>query len=140
MQPRCLSTHFILTGVVALSLTLLTMGIDANAQIAFASNRDGNFEIYVMDTDGRNPRRLTNNPAIDWDPSWSPDGEHIAFASERDGNFNIYVMDTNGKNPQNLTGKFLGQDVSPAWFRPPLAIAPAGKTLTMWGWLKQVVR
>ena len=40
------------------------------AQIAFESNRDGNDEIYVMDADGNNPRRLTNNPADDIHPSW----------------------------------------------------------------------
>ncbi len=106
--------------------------------IAFASERGANFDIYVMDADGNNPRRLTKNPSSDWNPSWSPDGEHIAFTSNRDGNNDIYVMNANGKIPQNLTGKFFEQDVSPAWFRPPLAVAPAGKKPMMWGWLKWV--
>jgi Tol biopolymer transport system component len=39
-------------------------------QIVFQSNRDGKFEIYVMDSDGSNQARLTNNPAIDYDPDW----------------------------------------------------------------------
>jgi TolB protein len=108
--------------------------------IAFASERGANFDIYVMDADGNNPQRLTKNPSSDWNPSWSPDGEHIAFTSNRDGNNDIYVMNANGKIPQNLTGKFFEQDVSPAWFRPLLAVAPAGKKPMMWGWLKQVVR
>ena len=43
-------------------------------KIAFASARDGNFEIYVMDGDGGNRRRVTVNPARDWLPAWSPDG------------------------------------------------------------------
>ena len=68
MQRRYNPTYFILASVVALSLILLTMGIDANAQIAFASNRDGDFEIYVMDADGNNPRRLTKNFGNAWDP------------------------------------------------------------------------
>jgi Tol biopolymer transport system component len=42
------------------------------SKIAFVANRDGNFEIYVMDADGSNQTRLTNNPATDWMPSWSP--------------------------------------------------------------------
>jgi TolB protein len=41
-------------------------------QIAFVSERDGNFEIYVMNADGGNVRRLTNNPGVDFYPSWCP--------------------------------------------------------------------
>ena len=61
--------------------------------IAFVSNREGNYEIYVMGSDGSNPRRLTDHPAEDRSPSWSPDGRHIAFDSNRDGDWEIYVMD-----------------------------------------------
>jgi Tol biopolymer transport system component len=61
--------------------------------IAFVSKRDGNFEIYVMNADGSDQRRLTHNDADDWAPAWSPDGTQLAFSSERDGNFEIYVMD-----------------------------------------------
>ena len=55
-------------------------------------------EIYVMDADGRNQQNLTNNPAHDGSPSWSPDGKRIAFDSDRDGRFNweIYVIDADG--------------------------------------------
>ena len=46
----------------------------SSSRIAFRSNRDGNqnSEIYLMDADGLNQQRLTNNPAIDSGSSWSP--------------------------------------------------------------------
>ena len=139
MQRRCLTTHFILTGVVALGLTMLMIGVNVHAQIVFVSDRDGNGEIYVMDADGDNPQNLTKNGHNQWAPSWSPDGERITFVSDKGRNFEIYVMEADGDNPQNLT-KNPHNDIDPAWFRPPLGVAPAGRTLTMWGWLKQGVR
>ena len=52
-----------------------------------------------MDADGSNLRRLTDHPASDRSPSFSPDGRHIAFESDRDGNYELYVMDADGNNP-----------------------------------------
>ena len=114
MQRRYSLAHLTLAIVVVLGLTLPMIVVDAQARIAFLSRRDGNAEIYVMDTDGGNPQNLTNNPNNDFQPSWSPDGKRIAFASERDGNREIYVMDTDGGNPQNLTNN-LGNDFYPSW-------------------------
>ena len=94
--------------------------------IAFASKRDGNVEIYVMDSDGNNPRRLTNDPASDASPVWSPDGRHIAFASKRDGNFEIYVMDSDGNNPRRLTND-PASDTFPVWSPDGRHIAFASK-------------
>src|SRR3990172_11358635 len=54
-------------------------------QIAFVSQRDGNAEIYLMNEDCSDQRNLTNNPANDTGPVWSPDGTRIAFSSIRDG-------------------------------------------------------
>ncbi len=124
MHPRYRLTHLILGVVIALSLTPLMIVVDAQGQIAFVSSRDGHirndvpglpaFEIYVMDADGGNQRRLTNHRAHDGSPSWSPDGKRIVFVSHRDGNGEIYVMDTDGGNPQNLTNN-LSYDNSPSW-------------------------
>ena len=72
-------------------------------RIAFTSLRDRHFEIYVMDADGGNQVRLTNNRANDTEPDWSPDGRKIAFASSRLGVRQIYVMDADGKNLIRLT-------------------------------------
>ena len=83
-------------------------------QIVFHSTRDGNPEIYVMDSDGTNQRRLTANQADNYRPAWSPDGTKIAFVSNRNGGLNqIYVMDADGKNPIRLTDT--AKDDYPSW-------------------------
>jgi TolB protein len=71
--------------------------------IVFQSNRDGNNEIYLMDGDGSGSVNLTNNPADDFLPVWSPDGKKIIFTSNRDGNAEIYVMNADGSAQTNLT-------------------------------------
>ena len=84
------------------------------ARIAFLSTRDGNYEIYAMDSDGSNPRNLTSHESNEEDPSWSPDGRRIAFVSNRDGNIDIHVMGSDGSNPRNLTND-QRDDFNPAW-------------------------
>jgi Tol biopolymer transport system component len=69
-----------------------------NCQIVFVSDRDGNPEIYSSNVDGSNIHRLTNNPATDEEPAWSPDGSHIAFISDRTGNPEVYIMNADGTN------------------------------------------
>jgi len=83
-------------------------------KIIFESYRDGNAEVYMMDEDGSNLVNLTNNPAYDGAPAWSPDGQQIAFTSERDGAANIYVMDADGTNVVRLTDEG-GNSAVPAW-------------------------
>jgi len=72
-------------------------------QIIFVSERDYDVEIYIMNADGSNPTRLTDNPAHDWYPSMSPDGQRIAFVSARDGNMELYTMNADGSNQTRLT-------------------------------------
>lgn len=61
-------------------------------KIAFVSERDGNPEIYVMDGNGKNQVRITNNKANEFKPDWSPDGRTIIFASERSGPLNTDIF------------------------------------------------
>ena len=80
-------------------------------RIAFASNRDGNWEIYVMNADGSGQVRLTVSPAAtEMEPAWSPDGANIVFA--RDGH--IWRMGADGSSPAQLTFGPLS-DSEPAW-------------------------
>jgi hypothetical protein len=76
--------------------------------------RDGNNEIYVMNADGSGQTRLTNQPELDGQPRWSPDGSRIAFLSLRDGNSEIYLMNADGSDPVNLTNSPANED-NPAW-------------------------
>jgi len=75
------------------------------SQIVFMSDRDGNFEIYVMNIDGSNQRRLTNNDLDDWYPSWSPDSSEILFSSFRSHqkkDKDIYVINKDGSSLKNF--------------------------------------
>jgi TolB protein len=93
-------------------------------QIAFASDRDGNWEIYVMDAGGGGTTRLTNDPAEDVHPTWAPHGKRIAFASTRadsdpgscgdNCNYEIYVMKADGSGVTRLTDN-PAHDWDPAW-------------------------
>ena len=72
--------------------------------IAFASNRDENWEIYVATTDGEFQQRVTNNTrAIDYDPVWSPVGDLIVFESSRDGNWELYAVNVATGEQTRLT-------------------------------------
>ena len=83
-------------------------------QFAILSIRNGNSEVYIIDTDGSNEKNLSNNPWEDTHPSWSPDGTQIAFSSDRDGNGEIYVIDSDGSNLKRLTSN-TSWNGSPAW-------------------------
>jgi TolB protein len=83
-------------------------------KIAFTSHRDGNDEIYVMNADGSGQKRLTNNPAKDVMPHWSPDGKEIIFVSVRDGNAEIYIMYADGNGQMRLTNN-PAIDREPRW-------------------------
>ena len=74
-------------------------------RIVFASERAGNWELYVMDVGGAQQRRLTNTPEDESSPAWSPDGEKIAFVTDVfEGNETIHVMNSDGSGRERLAG------------------------------------
>ncbi len=84
------------------------------SRIAFMCDRDGSYEICVMNSDGSGQRNLTSNPHWDCAPSWSPDGSRIAFITGRDDHApahceadhckgEIYVMNADGSGVTRLT-------------------------------------
>ena len=106
--------------------TSLTPDSDANdalpdfspdgGRVVFRSMRDGNAEIYLMNADGTDPRRLTHHEATDTMPAFSSGGDRIAFTSLRDGNFELYTiaLDEDGRPgpPERLT-RSPGHDMHP---------------------------
>lgn len=103
---------FILFGETTAQSTVRT-----NGRIAFTSDRDGNREIYIMNSDGTNQKRLTTNLVVDDYPTWSPNGKKIAFVGEKpNGTFAIFQMDADGKNKVEITYINRYFVNSPAWF------------------------
>jgi len=62
-----------------------------------------NVDIWVMNTDGGNKKRLTDHPGYDAEPELSPDGEKIAYQSEDQDNFDIWIMNPDGSHKERLT-------------------------------------
>jgi len=86
-------------------------------QMAFNSNRGNNNDIYIVNVDGTEMRRLTNHPAIDTSPTWSPNGQQVAFTSDRTGTPQIYVIGADGTGLRRLT--FETYCDRPTWSPPP---------------------
>ena len=80
------------------------------SQIAFSSRRSGSFDVYVMNADGTDTRRLTSGKQNDSHPTWSRDGTRLAF--ERDGD--IFVMNDDGSGARRVSDA-TAEEREPAW-------------------------
>ena len=85
-------------------------------------NADADWDIWLMRGDGSDPQRLTDDPADDMSPCWSPRGDLIAFVAERDGNREVYTMKPDGTQQINLT-QHPSEDWAPAWSPEGTSIA-----------------
>lgn len=83
-------------------------------QIAFESERDGNWEIYRMRAEGSDLQRVTNHSASDRFPAWSPDGDQLAFQSERFGQPELCLLDLESRRVSRLTHQ-PGAEIFPSW-------------------------
>ena len=86
--------------------------------IAFHSNVDGNFEIYIIRPDGTDLTRVTDYTGLDQYPEWSPNGKQLAIRRDID----LYLIDLDGNNPLQLTDEAMGFNQMASW-------SPDGKQL-----------
>lgn len=85
-------------------------------QIAFASNRAGKFQIFAMNSDGSNVRRLTEDKGEDSAPAWAPDGASIVFVSDREGEHpSLFLMAADGSQQHRLVFSKRQDFCFPAW-------------------------
>jgi Tol biopolymer transport system component len=73
------------------------------ARVIFTSNREGNMDLWEMTLASMSMRRLTDDPADDWDPYLSRDGQHLVWSSKRSGNYEIWIAKADGTGPRQLS-------------------------------------
>lgn len=79
-------------------------GVSAT-QIAFVSDKSGNKEVYVMEADGSNKRKITANGSINLFPSWSPEGDTLLYTSYRGGSPDVWMVSRGKRRNGQLLGK-----------------------------------
>lgn len=84
------------------------------SRIVFASERTGNYEIWIADADGKNQRQLTESEDSEGSPRFSPDSKFVAYDAQTAGTSDIYIVSTNGGQPFRLTGDEFSNAL-PAW-------------------------
>lgn len=86
----------------------------AETQVAFLNQEKSGKEIYLIDFDGHNLRRLTNDNTVNLSPAWSPDAKWILYTSYAARNPDLIMIDADGKKRQTLH-RLPGLNAAPAW-------------------------
>lgn len=146
MENKRVYTIFVT--LMLLSSILLTINVAAenigSEYISFSTNRNGNYDIYMIDRDGGDLQALLDGPADEIHARWSPDGKWIAYVSDNlevQHKTFLYVVDAAGEEHAEsirLT-THLSMNILPAWVPEPFfSVSPSGeKMTTLWGKLKQ---
>ncbi len=116
--------HLALTRLTSDSWDDVTPSVSPDGvKLAYASRRNGYWDLYVRDLSGSNLTRVTDTPAYDSSPTWSPDGQWLAYESYTDDNLDLYVRSFAdlSQEPVRLTDA-PGADSSPSW-------SPAGREI-----------
>jgi Tol biopolymer transport system component len=123
MHPMLTTALFFLaaTPLAVLAQAESSPGERPSGTVAFASLAPRGWDLYLVDVETHQTRRLTDHPALDYNAAFAPDGDTIAFVSERDGNLELYTVHCDGSAPQRLTNEFALDD------HP--AFAPDGRRL-----------
>lgn len=94
--------------------TQLPEALEVQGSLAYVVREDGQTDLWVHPVGGQSPIRITNSPADERDPVWSPDGSQLAFASHQDGNWELYLYDVASGETTRLTYDLSFQG-GPAW-------------------------
>ncbi|RKU36186.1 hypothetical protein C6496_14975 [Candidatus Poribacteria bacterium] len=119
---------------VLLSLNVLETAlgqVPETAKIVFASNRNGNMDIYLMSLDGKEVTQLTKHPTGDYDPVFSPTGEQLLFVSHRDGLRDLFLMDADGQNVKRVFASAADRS-EPTW-------SPDGKRIAYFRYKEEAI-
>jgi Tol biopolymer transport system component len=130
LLPRAAVILFGLCALLLGAATLFGRLLPPSPELVYASDRDGDLEIYRLDINRMVDAQLTHNHEPDSQPAWSPDGLHIAFVGERDYKGEIYLMSPDGSGSERLTD-YSGRDFSPSWSPDGNRIAFAARRTNM---------
>ena len=86
-------------------------------KIVFSSTRDAgsNGDLYVMNADGGNQRRITNSSVSDYQPDWSPSGTRIVFVSDESGTRDLWRVNPDGTERHSYAGFADSYESNPRW-------------------------